>query len=200
MSLAEMLARQKELIDTARRENRDMTEAERTEFDDLTRSIQAQSQTNGNQNGEGEPSPQGEETPAEPSAEEQRAVAETAERSRVTEILGMCRDLGVDDANMLRFINSGASLDTVRSQIIDIQRRTGAPLGQRGEGVEVTESGEDKFRRAAVDGLLMRGGIHLDKPVDGATNFRGMSLKDLAVEILTRENEGKNLLLSLIHI
>lgn len=194
MSLAEMLARQQEIAETIRRENRNMTEEERTEFDDLTRSIQAQSQTNGQQNDGGESGQEGEGTPAEPSAEEQRAAAETAERSRVTEIISMCRDLGVNNDNMLRFINSGVTLDSVRSQIIDMQRRNGAPLGQGNGTVEVTDSGEDKFRRAAVDGLLMRGGIRLDKPADGASDFRGMSIHRLAIEILSRETNEKDLL------
>jgi hypothetical protein len=194
MSLAEMLARQMEIINSMRRENRDMTEDERTEFENLTRTIQAQSQSNDNQNGEGTPAPQDEGAPSEPAADDQRAEGATAERERITEIYGMCRDLGIDDSTMLRYINSGNSLDSVRSQIITLQRTNGAPLGQGNGAVEVTDSGEDKFRRAAVDGLLMRGGISLNKPADGASDFRGMSMKDLAVEILTRENEGKNLL------
>jgi hypothetical protein len=194
MSLAEMLARQLEILNSMRRENRDMTEDERTEFENLTRTIQAQSQSNDNQNGEGTPAPQDEGTPSEPATEDQRAEGATAERERITEIYGMCRDLGIDDSTMLRYINSGNSLDSVRSQIITLQRESGAPLGQGNGAVEVTDSGEDKFRRAAVDGLLMRGGISLNKPADGASDFRGMSMKDLAVEILTRENEGKNLL------
>ena len=194
MTLAEMLARQQELVDTARREGREMTADERAEFDQITTDIRSQSQTDDDQNDEnGEPAQTETGTPTEPTSDEQRAAGVTEERTRVNSILGMCRDLGIDNATMLRYINSGATLDSVRSQIIDRQRENGNPLS-RGSAPEVTDSGEDKFRRAAVDGLLMRGGINLDTPADGANDFRGMSLKDLAVEILTRENEGKNLM------
>ena len=63
MTLAEMLARQQEIADTIRRENRNMTDDERSEFDDLTRSIQAQSPNNNQNDGSSPDVPEGEETP-----------------------------------------------------------------------------------------------------------------------------------------
>ena len=55
-----------------------------------------------------------------------------------------------------------------------------------GVRVTVTDSDEDKFRRAAVDGLTMRSGVSVEQPADGANQFRGMSLRDLAIECLSR--------------
>ena len=42
---------------------------------------------------------------------------------------------------------------------------------------------------AAVDGLMQRAGVSVEHPADGARDFRGMSLRDLAIQCMTRNNE-----------
>ena len=70
-------------------------------------------------------------------------------------------------------------------------------------GVKVEADEADKFRRAAADGMVMRGGVQIERPADGARDFRGTSLKDLAIRCMERDGEDvKDLILrlSLIHI
>ena len=53
--------------------------------------------------------------------------------------------------------------------------------------IQVTDTQEDKFRRAAADSLLMRSGMTLERPEDGARSLMGMSIRDLAIECLQRD-------------
>jgi hypothetical protein len=82
------------------------------------------------------------------------------------------------------FIDDGSTVEAVRAAVIEHMRMNHAPLSGR---ATITDSDEDKFRRAAVDGLTMRSGVSLEQPADGANQFRGMSLRDLAIECLSRD-------------
>lgn len=46
---------------------------------------------------------------------------------------------------------------------------------------------QDKFRAAAGDALVMRSGISLERPAEGARQLMGMSLRDLAIECMAKE-------------
>ena len=74
----------------------------------------------------------------------------------------MCRDFGIEDADLQRYIKEGTTEDQVRAAILDKLRTDNAPLRT---GVRVTDSGEDEFRRDASDGLLIRGGVEPEKPL-----------------------------------
>lgn len=132
--------------------------------------------------------------PSPPAAPE-RVVDETQVRSQATaeafstaaEIYAMCRDFGEDPTP---FIKEGKSVDQVRAVILDkvkeghrSQKPVPAPR------LEVVADEEDKYRSAARDGLLMRMGFPVENPVDGASGFRGMSLRSLATSCLIR-SEG----------
>lgn len=108
------------------------------------------------------------------------------ERERIVEIDSMCRHFGMESAG---FINSGASVEAARAAIMEKLMESGAPIPARGS-LDVSRDEGDKFREAATEGLLMRSGISVDKPVDGARELRGMSLRDLAIECLSREGES----------
>jgi hypothetical protein len=58
--------------------------------------------------------------------------------------------------------------------------------------VQVGDTDEDKFRRAVSDGLMMRSGLNVQSPAEGAQSFRGLSLRDLAIECLSREGRSAN--------
>ena len=108
----------------------------------------------------------------------------TTERSRCSEINSLCRGFEIDPT---KFIESGDSVDSVRSAILtQLQSQRGAVTVNNLSSVAVTADEGDKFRCAAVDGLLMRGGIKVDTPALGATDFRGISLRDIAVDSLSR--------------
>lgn len=114
-----------------------------------------------------------------------RAVA--AERQRVQDISDLCREFGVDPAEHIR---TGATMDQVRAAILEGMKRTGAPAS-----VQVTRDEGDTFRQRATDALMLRAGIRLENPAEGSNELRVMSLRDLAIECLSREGQNIGTLL-----
>ena len=163
MNLKEMIARQQALLDGAKAEGRELTAEEKAEFDSLQRSIDAA-------------------RAAQPAADPEMAKkAVEAERQRVSEITALCRDFSVDADS---YIKDGSSLDQVRAAILNQLKANSAPISAH---AVLTVSEDDKFRAAAVDGLVQRSGVVLEHPADGARDFRGMSMRDLAIECLARD-------------
>ncbi len=104
------------------------------------------------------------------------------ERKRVQEIGDMCRQFGVEAD---KFIADGTSVDAARAAVMEklAQERTA-------QDVTVQADEADKFRAAAVDGLSLRAGMQVERPADGADEFRGMSLVRLASEVLSMEGKS----------
>ncbi len=171
MNLKQMIQRQQELLNTAKAAGRELTADEQREFDELQRSIDAMKAP---------------ETPAAPQVDAEAVRA--AERQRVTEITSLCRSFNVSDADMEKYIKDDTTVDAVRAAILDGMKKSGAPLNQGGSA-EVTTDAQDKFCRAAGDALVMRSGINVEKPADGARELMGMSLRDLAIECLANEGQ-----------
>lgn len=173
MTIAEMIARQQELVNAAREAGRSMTPEETAEFDGLQRQINEARQTGGGQEGGGNPgSPE----------EIQRAVE--AERQRISDITELCRQTGMDPDQHIR---SGATMDQVREAAVKYMLEHGAPINTgRGRG---RDEG-DNFRQAAVDSLLMRSGIPVEHPTEEAEQLRSLSLRDMAIECMAREGVG----------
>lgn len=170
MTREQILARQNELIEGARTAGRAMTAEEIAEFDSLQRALEALA------------APAEPETPAEPEQDTQRAIAD--ERARISDITEMARSFDMDPSQAIR---DGVTVDAYRAQVLDHVREHGAPIRT---GVRVTEDENDKFRNAAIDGLVMRSGVRVDNPAAGAENFRATSLRDLAINCLSREGMG----------
>lgn len=184
---AAALKRQQELVNAAKAASREMTAEETAEFntlqgqiDQLNREIaDEERQQGGNPPAPPAPSAGAPTTPPDQQREiEERA--RTAERNRVKEISAICRDFGYDPG---KYIDDGLSVEQVRAAVLDELRRDKAPIGT---GIHVTDSGEDEFRRDAVDGLLLRGGVQVEKPSNGSAQFAAMSLRDLAITCLER--------------
>lgn len=152
------IKRQREIVSAARAANRDLTEDETREFNSLQAEIDAL---------------------APAAAEEERQQAITSERQRVTDINEICRTADVDPQT---YIKDGSTVDAVRKAVLDELLRTGTPAR-----VHVIADEGDKFRAAAADGFLARSGLRLEKPAEGANEYRNMSLRDLAIECRTRE-------------
>ncbi len=192
--------RQQAILNAARTESRDLSAEEKSEFETLQREIDAlvaeeQEEQRGlgaNTGASQAPPAAAPTTPATPATPEatadnsQRAIEQ--ERTRIAEIGSLCREFGMED-RLNGFITDGTSTENVRAAVIDHMRTSGAPLGQR--TLVVTDEG-DKFRRAVTDGLLMRAGVQVQTPADGASQFRAMSLRDLSIECLSREGRSTN--------
>jgi hypothetical protein len=191
------MLKQQAIVNAARADgNRALTAEEQAQFNALQREIdeaqaEIDAQERGLAGGTGaaaappEVNPPQTPSPAAP-AEEQRSATE-AERSRVTEIIAICRDFNIDPAEHIR---NGASLDQVRSAILDGMRQTGRPVG-----VQVTRDEGDTFRQRATDALILRAGIQIQNPAEGCNEFRAMSLRDLGIECLSREGRNTGALL-----
>lgn len=171
--LKELQAKAQKLLDTAKGEKRDMNDAEKAEFDDLQRQIDALVRKledgNGNQ------------------GEEDKAAIERGienERRRAVAITELCKEHGVDPTG---YIKENKTMEEAQRDILNKLAREKSPIKT---GIEVGMDEADKFRRAAADGMVLRGGVQIDKPADGARDFRGTSLKDLAIRCM--EHDGEN--------
>lgn len=180
MNLEQMIQRQKAIVAKAEAEARELTAEEQAEFDGLQKQIdQTPAKT--------ADAALTEEKAAPVDAEQVRA----AERERIRQIDAMCKHFNMDADE---YIRSGASVESAQSAIMAELMKNHAPLATKGSADVVTDE-NDKFRRAAAEGLMMRSGITVEKPEDGAREFRGMSLRDLAIECLTRDGESAGALL-----
>ena len=101
------------------------------------------------------------------------------ERQRISDITSLCSEFGVDAA---RYIDDGSTLDQVRAAVLEQLRTRGTVYN-----AQVTHDESDKFRAAASDALMMRAGMAVAKPADGARDLRGMSLRDLMIESIERD-------------
>lgn len=100
------------------------------------------------------------------------------ERQRVSEINSLCREFNVESQ---KFIDDGSNIDAVRSHILEQLKTKKAPIYG---GVQVTHDESDKFRDAVSDSILMRSGMKIEKISPGATDLRGLRLRDVAIECL----------------
>lgn len=185
MTREQILARQAELLNQARAAGRAMTAEERAEFDSLQRQLDELDRSAAAGHAGQEPqarSNTGEEGGSDPDPDAATRAIED-ERERIRSIEDMCRDFGIESRS---FINDGSTIDQVRAAILQQLRTNRGPVGSH---AQQTESGEDRFRAAAVDGLMQRAGVSVEHPADGARDFRGMSLRDLAIQCMTRNNE-----------
>lgn len=206
MTREQMLARMNEILNSSK--DRAMTSEEQAEFDRLKRSVELldlsggagprqgsrAKDDEGDDGGSGEgdggdgdgggDSSDGEDDDKKAKEAAKKALA--AERTRVRQIEDMCGNFGIDSRS---FVDDGKSVEEVRTAVLDQLMRQGAPIHSR---VRVTDDEGDKFRRAAVDSLIMRSGMQLDQAAEGARNFMGMRLRDLAIECLHMDGESES--------
>lgn len=189
--LKQKMLRQQEILNTAKEAGRSLKSEEITEFDSLQREIERlrseieiqERGMEGNQEHQNAP-------PASQNSEDlERAIQN--ERQRSMEITSLCREFGLED-KLEGYIKGGTSTEQVRAAVIEQMRAGSAPLGQ--SSLQVTDE-QDKFRRAASDSLLLRTGIGVEKPAEGANELRSMSLRDLSIECLSREGKSAGELL-----
>ena len=141
------MLRQQEIVNAAKEAGRDLTAEEQTEFDSLQREIErlngeieAEEQQQRGMTPQPNAPPQ---NPANPEADTQRAIQE--ERARIRSITELCGEFGMEARS---YIESGATLDSVREAALEHVRQHGAPIPANGR-VSITESAEDKFRAEA---------------------------------------------------
>lgn len=126
------------------------------------------------------PQPQGRENGQ--TDEQIRTATLEAERTRVREITTLCRDF---DQEATAYIDGGNTVDEVRTAILEDMTKKRTPLTVNSVVVG-RDVGEDNFRRDISDGLAMRAGIPVADASSEAKSFRGMRVRDIAVECLMR--------------
>lgn len=173
--------RQQAIIDGAKAEHRDLSAEEKAEFDDLQREIDTLTSEIKMEERQEEPVAMSQQR--DDGQSQEKMLRE--ERARISEINDLCREFGMED-QMKTFINNGHTVEDVRKAVIEHMRENGEPLATR---VTVESDAQDKFRSAASDAILMRGGVRLDNPASGARELMGMSLRDLAIECLAEEGQ-----------
>lgn len=170
MTLEQMLARQQALVNAAKAGQRDLTEEEQREFDQLQSQIDALRAVQTRP-----PAP----PLSEPNNEDAARQAVAAERQRTMDISNLCRNFEVDPEE---YIKAGNTIDEVRAFILEKQIKNKKP-----SSVGIVHDEGDKFRDAAKDGLALRVGLNIEKPAPGATELRNLSLRELAKETLRLE-------------
>lgn len=174
-----ILARQEAIVALAKAEKRDLTVEEKQELEILQRLFDSKKEEDNPTN-----------NATVPDNEERSIDLEDAlkrERERTTEINALCREFGFDDETSRGFIAEGTSVEQVRAKVIEKMRKDNGPVGAR---ADVTTDSGDKFIKAAADALLMRSGIEVEKPAEGANELRSLSIRDMAIECLNLSGEG----------
>ncbi|NCD13691.1 MAG: hypothetical protein EOL92_00475 [Bacteroidia bacterium] len=132
-----------------------------------------------------EPPPQP--APQAPAVDPVEAIkaALAADRQRAAEIEDVCTIAGMEPQAIRSLVVAGTSVDEARKAALEHIRKTSVPFGPgAASGAQVGLEAPEKFRAAALDGLLMRCGRTVDKPADGAREFRGMRMLDIVRECL----------------
>ena len=107
------------------------------------------------------------------------------ERGRVAEISAMCTRFECETIGQ-NLIENGASVDEARQTVMKFMERTKIDPALKEFSteeqlrMEVGLTDTEKRTEAITDGLVIRGGTHLEKPAAGAEEFRGVSLIDTA--------------------
>lgn len=116
--------------------------------------------------------------------EQVKAEARRAEIERAKEIRKACAILG-DASVEADLIERGVSIDEARKIVIEKAAAKSQPLAQT-QKVEVGETDAEKFREAATDAFIMRSGMKIAKPAQGADQMRGAGFISIARESLRR--------------
>lgn len=172
--LNKKILRQQEIVNGAKTANRDLSSEEKAEFESLQREIDTLKAEIAE-----------EERAAQTKSEAERAVQ--AERQRVGDITALCREFEIDPGKL---IEDGSTLDQARQVVLDQVKQRMKPLSGGIPDFRIEKAEEDKFREAASDAILLRGGKVIEKPAPGATEIRGMRMRDLAVECVMRKGVG----------
>jgi phage head maturation protease len=115
----------------------------------------------------------------------ERAAA-VAEKARIEALSALCTKHEVSEL-LAGFIKDDVAIENAREIVLDkIAERQAKPIQGATADVTMGRTEEEKFRAAAVDGLLIRAGVNVQNTADGASNLSRLTFKSLAREILHR--------------
>lgn len=120
--------------------------------------------------------------------DEVRAQVEAETLARVSEITESCRAVGLPEEFSSKLVKEAKNMDAARAAIITELKKKNVPVSGVSQ-IAMGETDSEKFRAAAVDGLIARGDPQAAtkaKLAPGFESFRGRSLVRLAEECLQR--------------
>jgi hypothetical protein len=115
------------------------------------------------------------------------------ERKRLRTIDDLCRTFEVSDDLRRSFIDTGATIASVRAKILNGMKQDfsrGPSVDPYGSGARVTRDGQETFKKMAVAGLWARCGSSTSDLHPGYREFAGHTLVDIARECLTRAGKS----------
>ena len=112
------------------------------------------------------------------------AKAKAEEKTRQADIRHYVNSAGLDDVFAQKLIDDDISAEDAGKQIFDELAKGNKPFGS--QRIETGTSDGEKFKAAAVDGLMLRAGKHIEKPALGAENLRGYEISAIIKESLHR--------------
>lgn len=125
-------------------------------------------------------------------ADVQRATE--AEAQRINEINALCREANERGANLdaAAFVKDKATVAAVKEAALRalLAPTPSASAGAPQSNTRVTADEMDKLRAAVTDGIMLRAGLKVEKPAEGATAFQGTRLLRVAQEFLEREGKS----------
>lgn len=113
-------------------------------------------------------------------------AAQTAERERCSQILGLCGQFNIEDAQRDAWINGNASVETVNRELLGILATRNAPAPAPAP-VQVGPTADEQMRAAYRDAILMGRGFRVENPAEGASGMIGMPAREIAREMLHRD-------------
>ena len=123
--------------------------------------------------------------------EERAALAaevRTAENQRQSNIRALCRELKIEEKDMEAMLkDEDCTMEKANERALAILKERMKPTAP--PKVTVTQDEADKKRTAIVDGLFLRHGGTLEKPADGADEFRNCRFTDVARMVLQDAGE-----------
>lgn len=116
-----------------------------------------------------------------------------AERERAATIADLTRQHDLSDLGK-RLIEEGIPLDAARARILDALAKRSEEMDinphVRTDGLEAGQRGtHDDFRAAAIDAIVMRSGIKVDKPHPAAVDLRHAQTLEIARMALSRSGK-----------
>jgi hypothetical protein len=119
-------------------------------------------------------------------SERVRAEAAKAERTRVSEIMALCRAHGIESKESDAFVSDGTTVVDAQRKILDVLADRTKSMGSN---VQVVKDDRAKFGQAAMESLEMRMGKTSSREAKhGGNELAIFSLSDLARECLVRAN------------
>lgn len=133
--------------------------------------------------------------PAAPVIDEDkiRAEAVQADRQRSAEINALCDQTGLPDTVRAELLGDGTP-EHLGQSIEQARERALAHLTKKSPDtnfaptIEMGADQRDKFRAAAGDSLILRGGMLVEKPAAGAIELQHFTLRELCKEALRMSN------------